>query len=329
MIQGKHATMKTTQNLSATFSMALAALMVMCSPAAWADVYGFVEGARVLVIISDTPPADPRYILFKKGSVDPSNAIPDEPSGAGRSETTKYRGHILAAARATKVDPALIRAVISVESGYNPSARSSAGAVGLMQLTPETARRYGVKDRLDPAQNINGGARYLRDLKVMFDGDLKLVLAAYNAGAEAVMRYGRHIPPFRETEAYVPKVLNHYRQFRYRDAIRAGRMKIQRALAHGRWRSNGLQSSKRCVNPPGVEMNCKAAISAVIALTMVTGPIAFAQGNGDRDEHRGNQGNSNQHERSGNEGRQPQRHVAVAAAARQPRLRTRARARAQ
>jgi soluble lytic murein transglycosylase-like protein len=202
------------QNLIAAFSLALPALVALYSGAACADVYGFVEDGRVSVIISDTPPADPRYLLFKKGSVDPSNAIPDESSGAEPPEPAKYRGHILAAARATKVDPALIRAVISVESGYNPSARSSAGAVGLMQLMPETARRYGVKDRLDPAQNINGGARYLRDLKVMFGGDLKLVLAAYNAGEEAVMRYGRRVPPFRETEAYVPKVLSHYRKFR-------------------------------------------------------------------------------------------------------------------
>ena len=83
-----------------------------------------------------------------------------------------------------------------------------------MQLMPETARRYGVKDRLDPAQSIHGGARYLRDLKTMFDGDLQLVLAAYNAGEEAVLKHGRRIPPYRETAAYVPKVLEFYRKFR-------------------------------------------------------------------------------------------------------------------
>jgi len=188
--------------------------MMMYGGTACADIYGFVEGERVSVIIADTPPADARYVLFKKDGPYQFNAIPDELSGAGRPAPAKYNGHILAAARATKVDPALIRAVITVESGYNPSARSSAGAVGLMQLMPETARRYGVKDRLDPVQNINGGARYLRDLKVMFNGDLKLVLAAYNAGEEAVMKYGRRIPPFRETEAYVPKVLSHYRKIR-------------------------------------------------------------------------------------------------------------------
>jgi soluble lytic murein transglycosylase-like protein len=125
-----------------------------------------------------------------------------------------FNGHILAAARETKVDVALIRAVISVESGYNPSARSSAGAVGLMQLMPGTAKRYGVRNRLDPAQNIHGGARYLRDLQVLFDNNLQLVLAAYNAGEFAVMKYGRRIPPYRETAAYVPKVLSYYRKFR-------------------------------------------------------------------------------------------------------------------
>jgi len=181
-------------------------LLAMSSGAALADVYGFVDGGRVSVIYSDTPPADARYTLFKKGQ-----AV--ELSGSAELPATKYSGHILAAARETSVDPALIHAVISVESGYNPSARSSAGAVGLMQLMPGTAKRYGVKDRLDPAQNIKGGARYLRDLQAMFGNNLQLVLAAYNAGEESVMKYGMRIPPFRETAAYVPKVLRYYRKF--------------------------------------------------------------------------------------------------------------------
>jgi soluble lytic murein transglycosylase-like protein len=174
--------------------------------AAQADVYGFVDGGRVSVIYSDTPPADSRYILFKRG--------PIELSGDAQLPATKYSEHVLAAAQETQVDAALIHAVITVESGYNPSARSSAGAVGLMQLMPDTAKRYGVKDRLDPKQSIHGGARYLRDLQVMFDNNLQLVLAAYNAGEEAVLKYGRRIPPYRETAAYVPKVLSYYRKFR-------------------------------------------------------------------------------------------------------------------
>jgi soluble lytic murein transglycosylase-like protein len=99
-----------------------------------------------------------------------------------------------------------------VESGYDPHAVSRAGAVGLMQLMPDTARRYGVRNLRDPAQNVQAGARYLRDLMGKFDNDLTLALAAYNAGEEAVAQYGNRIPPFRETLNYVPKVLDVYRR---------------------------------------------------------------------------------------------------------------------
>jgi soluble lytic murein transglycosylase-like protein len=188
-------------------------VLALASSAAQADLYGFVEGGRVSVIMSDTPPADPRYVLYKKGGGGRFVELPEEPAGEGLAPP-HYNNHILAAAQETRVDPALIHAVIKVESGYNPAARSSAGALGLMQLMPGTAKRYGVKNRLDPAQSIQGGARYLRDLKVMFDDNLHLVLAAYNAGEEAVMKHGRRIPPYRETIAYVPKVLEYYRKFR-------------------------------------------------------------------------------------------------------------------
>ena len=186
--------------------------LAICSGVAHANLYGFVDGGRVSVIFSDTQPADARYTLFSKQKPSPITEATAEP--AKELTPTQFSGHILAAAKATKVDAALIHAVISVESGYNPSARSRAGAVGLMQLMPATAKRYGVKNRLDPAQNIHGGARYLRDLKLQFDNDLQLVLAAYNAGEGTVMRFGRSIPPFRETLAYVPKVLSTYKQFR-------------------------------------------------------------------------------------------------------------------
>ena len=186
----------------------------ICSGVAHANLYGFVDGGRVSVIFSETQPADPRYTLFSKQKAAPVVEEAAEPQGEKELTLPQFSSHILAAAKATKVDPALIHAVISHESGYNPSARSRAGAVGLMQLMPQTAKRYGVKNRLDPEQNIHGGARYLRDLKLQFDNDLQLVLAAYNAGEGAVMRFGRSIPPFRETLAYVPKVLSTYKQFR-------------------------------------------------------------------------------------------------------------------
>ena len=117
------------------------------------------------------------------------------------------------AAREHDIDQALLHAVITVESDYNPLAVSPKGAVGLMQLMPQTARRYGVTNSYDPAQNIQGGARYLRDLMGRFNNDLSLVLAAYNAGEAAVALHGNRIPPYRETRHYVPRVLDFYREY--------------------------------------------------------------------------------------------------------------------
>ena len=182
----------------------LPAALALCVATAQAATYGFVEDGRVSVIYSDTPPEDSRYVLFQK----------DLPAATDTLAPGPYSGQILAAAAQHRVDPALIHAVITVESGYNPSARSSAGAVGLMQLMPGTAKRYGVKNRLDPEQNIQGGVRYLRDLQILFGDNLQLVLAAYNAGEQAVMKYGMRIPPYRETSAYVPKVIQLYRKYR-------------------------------------------------------------------------------------------------------------------
>ena len=116
------------------------------------------------------------------------------------------------------LDPALLHAVVTVESGYNPKALSRRGAVGLMQLMPATAKRYSVSDIWDPKQNLNGGASYLRDLLSMFNNNLSLALAAYNAGEGAVIQHGNRIPPYAETRTYVPSVLQHYRLYadRYR-----------------------------------------------------------------------------------------------------------------
>jgi soluble lytic murein transglycosylase-like protein len=116
------------------------------------------------------------------------------------------------AAKASTIQASLVRAVIVVESGFNPRAVSKRGAIGLMQLLPATARRYGVKDIYDPEQNIRAGTRYLRDLLTRFDSNLELALAAYNAGEEAVERYGRHIPPYAETLNYVPSVMRVYQR---------------------------------------------------------------------------------------------------------------------
>ena len=108
------------------------------------------------------------------------------------------------------VDPDLIFRVIRQESAFDPFAVSSAGAVGLMQLLPETAKRFGVKDILDPAENVSGGVQYLRLLLERYDGDVRLALAAYNAGEGAVDRHGG-IPPYLETRDYVQRITATYR----------------------------------------------------------------------------------------------------------------------
>ncbi len=113
-------------------------------------------------------------------------------------------------AQETGVDVRLLQAVALQESGFDPHARSPVGAVGLMQLMPGTAHRFGVTDRHDALQNLRGGAAYLRWLLGRFDHDVRLALAAYNAGEGAVMRHGKRVPPFPQTHAYVEAVLAAY-----------------------------------------------------------------------------------------------------------------------
>jgi len=122
---------------------------------------------------------------------------------------TKYDPIIERYAKKYRIDPVLVRAVIQVESDFNPRCVSNRGARGLMQLIPATARRYGVTTVHDPDQNIHGGIRYLSDLLEMFDDDLPRALAAYNAGEGAVQKYGG-IPPYAETTEYVQRALTVY-----------------------------------------------------------------------------------------------------------------------
>lgn len=136
---------------------------------------------------------------------------PPRLSASLRERRSNYDSLIRLNAQRYRLPPALLHAVIRAESAYNASAVSHAGAQGLMQLIPATAARYGVKNSFDPAQNIRGGAAYLRDLLDMFDQDLRLALAGYNAGEGAVLKYGREIPPYRETQNYVRKVMQYLR----------------------------------------------------------------------------------------------------------------------
>jgi soluble lytic murein transglycosylase-like protein len=136
-------------------------------------------------------------------------------SGRGKKAERLFHPIILNAASRYQVDPDLIKAIIMAESGYNPRAISKRGAKGLMQLMPKTAQALGVEDSFNPGQNISGGVRYFKQLVNQFDGDIKLALAAYNAGSSKV-RYYRGIPPFKATKYYIKKVFKYYQLYKNR-----------------------------------------------------------------------------------------------------------------
>jgi len=221
-------------------ALAAAVVFACAAPVANANVYALVEEDGT-VRLSNTPD-DPRYKLFFREPTEYKLKDAAQMRGVrnpgdyrlraawGRADSKSdlfanplladkpYQEQVVEAAKEHKLDPALVHAVIAAESNYNPKALSNKGAVGLMQVMPDTGRRYGVKEKelKQPAQNIRTGAQYLADLIDMFDGDLKLALAGYNAGENAVLRHGRKIPPFAETQAYVPRVLRFYDTLRLR-----------------------------------------------------------------------------------------------------------------
>ena len=191
----------------------LLVLVTVCAAPglARADVYSFTD-ANGVAHFSNVP-SDSRFQLLIASS--PTDAVAVSPKGKSidwLARSAQYDGVISVAAKAATIQAALVRAVIVVESGFNPRAVSKKGAIGLMQLQPATAKRYGVKNIYDPEQNVRAGAHYLSDLLNRFDSNLELALAAYNAGEEAVERYGRHVPPYRETLAYVPSVMKVYQR---------------------------------------------------------------------------------------------------------------------
>lgn len=197
----------------------LQALLVvawLATPAAMADIYILTQENGEIAL--SNIPVDSRYQLLLTSAQEASSAT------LSTSATSSVRPHALAqampyaslieeTAKANNMEAALLHAVIRTESGHNPRAASRKGAAGLMQLMPETAKRYGVVDRYDPADNVRGGARYLKDLLKLFNNDIGLTLAAYNAGEKAVARHGNKIPPYPETTKYVEMVMKRYDQY--------------------------------------------------------------------------------------------------------------------
>jgi Transglycosylase SLT domain/Domain of unknown function (DUF4124) len=191
--------------------LVFACLLIGFAYPAAANIYSFKDENGV-THFSNLPHLDKRYKLVYRipdsWKTRPNAWTPNFPKSIN---IEKFVPIIDNAARAHGVDPRLVHAVIRAESGYNDRALSNKGAVGLMQLIPATAERMGVQNIYDPVENIFGGTRYLAFLLKTFNGDIELALAGYNAGEGAVSRYGNKIPPFAETQAYVPKVLSFYR----------------------------------------------------------------------------------------------------------------------
>lgn len=198
-------------DLAFSFSMArlLATVTLvgaLATPASGAadEIYSFVGGDGVVHYTNVPQDARYRVVIASRASRVPPPLL---------RRTSAFDEHIRAAAQKYGLAPPLVKAVMAAESNFNPAAISEKGATGLMQLMPATARDMYVYDMLDPAQNIEGGARYLRLLHDQFGGDLEQVLAAYNAGPERVRRSGGAVPAIPETQAYVRKVLGLYKAY--------------------------------------------------------------------------------------------------------------------
>jgi soluble lytic murein transglycosylase-like protein len=178
----------------------LSSTVTMCR----GDIYKYVDPDGVIHITNTPTESNIPYVLIMK-----EKRVLIQLKGA----VTNYEDLIVKASERYHVDPALVKAVIKAESNFNHRAVSPVGARGLMQLMPATAATLQVQDSFHPENNIDGGVRYLRYLMNLFNGNLPLVLAAYNAGENTVLRYNNRIPPYQETQTYVKRVLNYFDKY--------------------------------------------------------------------------------------------------------------------
>jgi hypothetical protein len=182
------------------FFLVLVVLSIMVSPC-HADIYKYTDAEGVIHLTNVPTEHDVPYVLVMR-----EKRVLFQLKG----DIVPYDDLIAQASERYRIDSALVKAVIKAESNFNHRAVSPVGARGLMQLMPATAATLQVKDSFHPETNIDGGVRYLRYLMNMFNGNLPLVLAAYNAGENAVMRHNNRIPPYPETQIYVKRVLNYF-----------------------------------------------------------------------------------------------------------------------
>lgn len=181
---------------------ALISILFVAVPSLYADIYVYADSEGVLHFTN--VPTSSNYKIY----------IREKPDRSLNSDVTRrYDQIITEAAERHGVSFSLLKAMIKIESDFNPRAISRAGAMGLMQIMPENIKRLKIKDPFDPRENIMGGTRYLKQMIDRFNGKLSLALAAYNAGPNTVERYQR-IPPFTETEDYVEAVMKYYSIFK-------------------------------------------------------------------------------------------------------------------
>ena len=180
----------------------LVGVLVGCASPAYAQIYSWRDANGHLVLSNRKPAAGTETRSYAVPKADALRAT--RPAAAARSRA--YDDLIAEHARQNGVRADLVRAVMQVESAFNPLARSPKGALGLMQLMPATIRQYNVRNPFDPADNVRAGVAYLRELLDRYQNDERLALAAYNAGPGAVDKYGESVPPYRETQNYVSQI---------------------------------------------------------------------------------------------------------------------------
>jgi soluble lytic murein transglycosylase-like protein len=197
---GKMIANRTMYQYNFSFTLAVAFLLLTAS-LCHADIYKYIDPEGVIHLTNVPTEPNVSYVLVMK-----EKRVIFQLKG----DISLYDNLIARTSERYRVDSALVKAIIKAESNFNHQAVSPVGAQGLMQLMPSTAASLRVKDSFHPETNIDGGVRYIRYLMNLFNGNLPLVLAAYNAGENAVIRHNNRVPPYPETQTYVKRVLNYF-----------------------------------------------------------------------------------------------------------------------
>jgi soluble lytic murein transglycosylase-like protein len=200
------------KNIFLSLTLVITAALA-CATVARADFFQYTDDSGVVHITNVPTSKQYKWMMEERK---PSILSPFNPAYKKTSKK-KFDAMINSAASRYGIDPQLVKAIVKAESDYDEKAVSKKGATGLMQLMPATASRMGVRNIHDPEDNVEGGIRYLSQLLKMFDWQVPLAVAAYNAGENAVVKYGNRVPPYNETQTYVKRVMHYYSQYKGSD----------------------------------------------------------------------------------------------------------------